>query len=123
MCESIAETTVFLRIQPLNAGIKFSSKLKATLFSQIPVVALILTAICIYAYYKYTSGRVYLLDFACYKPPKSLQVSRAMCVWGLEQFGKVDAPPFPFLRRPHQIFSRPQDFDWHMSVTAQAHVT
>lgn len=62
---------------------------------QIPVVVLLVVAACIYAYYKHTSGRIYLLDFACYKPPRSLQVSRAICIWELQQFGKVP-PPFQF---------------------------
>ena len=49
---------------------------------------LLLAALCAY-YYKRSRGRVYLLDFACYKPPKSLQVTMDAFLWGSMKLGSV----------------------------------
>jgi len=42
-----------------------------------------------------TSPWVYLLDFACYKPPLSLRCSVAKIVWTLENYVAVKKFAFP----------------------------
>ena len=53
---------------------------------QVPAaVFLVLAAFCVWRYRRSLS-RVYLLDFACYKPPDSLQVNLDMFLWGSGTF-------------------------------------
>ena len=53
---------------------------------QVPAAAfLVLAAFCVWRYRRSLS-RVYLLDFACYKPPDSLQVNLDMFLWGSGTF-------------------------------------
>ena len=81
------------------------SSCSATVLLQIPVaLLLLLVALCAY-YYKRSTRRVYLLDFACYKPPTSLQITTDMFLWGSKKFASVrPCAPLQSLRRVHSHY-------------------
>ena len=71
---------------------------------QVPVIFGLVAIFVVYLYLRATSGRVYLLDFACYRPPPSQQVTVKQCLWGLHTFGKVDVFLHPRTARMHLQF-------------------
>ena len=71
----------------------------STLVLQVTVAALLcLGAIAIW-YHKRRAARVYLLDFACYKPAASLQMSMDQFLWGSRRHGLVPLALLSFSSR------------------------